>query len=192
MAAMKRCNPEAKWVIQGWTENPRPQLLSAVRPGELVILDLFSECRPMWGIPSVWKRENGYEDHDWLFCMLENFGANVGLHGRLDQLIDNFRQTKSNPLARNLKGVGLTMEGSGNNPVMFELMCELPWMGDSIPSKEEWIAQYVKSRYGADDRMCRPPGGFWPREYTIALSATISRAPMKAYSAGVRRPTIFR
>lgn len=151
MAAMKRCNPEAKWVIQGWTENPRPQLLSAVRPGELVILDLFSECRPMWGIPSVWKRENGYEDHDWLFCMLENFGANVGLHGRLDQLIDNFRQTKSNPLARNLKGVGLTMEGSGNNPVMFELMCELPWMGDSIPSKEEWIAQYVKSRYGADD-----------------------------------------
>lgn len=151
MAAMKRCNPEARWVIQGWTENPRPQLLSAVNPGELVILDLFSECRPMWGIPSVWKRDNGYEDHDWLFCMLENFGANVGLHGRMDQLIDNFRQTKSNPLARNLKGIGLTMEGSGNNPVMFELMCELPWMGDSIPSKEEWIAQYVKNRYGADD-----------------------------------------
>lgn len=151
MAAMKRCNPKGKWVIQGWTENPRPQLLSAIKPGELVILDLFSECRPMWGIPSVWRRDNGYEDHDWLFCMLENFGANVGLHGRMDQLLDNFRQTKSNPLAKNLKGIGLTMEGSGNNPVMFELMCELPWMGDNIPSKEEWIAQYVKKRYGADD-----------------------------------------
>ena len=151
MKAMKRCNPEAKWVIQGWTENPRPQMLEAIKPGDLIILDLFSECRPMWGIPSVWKRDNGYDGHAWLFCMLENFGANVGLHGRMDQLLDNFRQTKTNPLARNMKGMGLTMEGSGNNPVMFELMCELPWLGDDIPTKEEWLDGYVKARYGADD-----------------------------------------
>lgn len=151
MDAMKRCNPKAKWVIQGWTENPRPQLLDAIKPGELIILDLFSECRPMWGIPSVWRREEGYGQHHWLFCMLENFGANVGLHGRMDQLLDNFRQTKSNSLAANIKGIGLTMEGSGNNPVMFELMCELPWMGSDVPTKETWIAEYVKSRYGADD-----------------------------------------
>lgn len=151
MQAMKRCNPEAKWVIQGWTENPRPQLLEALEPGELIILDLFSECRPMWGIPSVWKRDEGYGDHQWLFCMLENFGANVGLHGRMDQLLANFRETKTNPLAQNLKGIGLTMEGSGNNPVMFELMCELPWMGENIPTKEEWLDRYVFARYGTHD-----------------------------------------
>lgn len=151
MQAMKRCNPAAKWVIQGWTENPRQQMLDALTPGELVILDLFSECRPMWGIPSVWKRNSGYGDHDWLFCMLENFGANVGLHGRMDQLIGNFAQTKTNPLAAHLKGIGLTMEGSGNNPVMFELMCELPWLGDNLPSRHEWVKQYVKARYGTDD-----------------------------------------
>lgn len=149
--AMKRCNPDAKWVIQGWTENPRPQLLEAIEPGELIILDLFSECRPMWGIPSVWKRDEGYGDHQWLFCMLENFGANVGLHGRMDQLLANFRETKTNPLAQNLKGIGLTMEGSGNNPVMFELMCELPWMGENIPTKEEWLDRYVFARYGTHD-----------------------------------------
>lgn len=151
MQAMKRCNPSAKWVIQGWTENPRPQMLEAIAPGELLILDLFSECRPMWGIPSVWRRDGGYGEHNWLFCMLENFGANVGLHGRMDQLIGNFAQTKTNPLATNLKGIGLTMEGSGNNPVMFELMCELPWLGNDLPSRHEWVKQYVKARYGADD-----------------------------------------
>lgn len=150
MAAMKRANPEAVWVVQGWTENPRPDMLDALRPGDLLVLDLFSECRPMWGIPSVWKREKGYSDHDWLFCMLENFGANVGLHGRMDQLIDNFYQTKGNPLASRLKGFGFTMEGSGNNPVMFELMSELPWRGDRI-TKEEWVRGYVKARYGTDD-----------------------------------------
>lgn len=150
MAAMKRANPEAVWVVQGWTENPRPEMLDALKPGDILILDLFSECRPMWGAPSVWKREKGYGDHEWLFCMLENFGANVGLHGRMDQLIDNFYSTKGNHLARNLKGYGFTMEGSGNNPVMFELMSELPWRPEKF-TKEEWLKEYVKARYGTED-----------------------------------------
>lgn len=150
MNAMKRANPESVWVVQGWTENPRPEMLAALKPGDILILDLFSECRPMWGIPSVWKREHGYEDHDWLFCMLENFGANVGLHGRMDQLIDNFNATKDNPLASRLKGYGFTMEGSGNNPVMFELMSELPWI-EGNTTKEEWIGNYIKARYGTAD-----------------------------------------
>jgi alpha-N-acetylglucosaminidase len=147
LAAMKAVNKKAKWVIQGWTENPRQQMLDAIKPGELIILDLFSECRPMWGMESIWKREGGYGRHEWLFCMLENFGANVGLHGRMDQLIDNFYNTKGNPLAEHIKGIGLTMEGSETNPVMYELMCELPWRPAKI-TKEEWIEQYVKARYG--------------------------------------------
>lgn len=75
MDAMKKANPKAVWVVQGWTENPRPEMMKALNPGDLLILDLFSECRPMWGIPSIWKRDKGYEEHNWLFCLLENFGG---------------------------------------------------------------------------------------------------------------------
>lgn len=150
MDAMKQVNPKAVWVVQGWTENPRPEMMKNLKNGDLLILDLFSECRPMWGIPSIWKREKGYEQHDWLFCMLENFGANVGLHGRMDQLLNNFYLTKNNPLAAHLKGIGLTMEGSENNPVMFELMCELPWRPEKI-TKESWLKEYLAARYGAKD-----------------------------------------
>lgn len=147
MEAMKRVNPNATWVIQGWTENPRPQMIKNMKNGDLLVLDLFSECRPMFGIPSIWKREKGYEQHDWLFCMLENFGANVGLHGRMDQLLRNFYSTKqSSPNTQHLKGIGFTMEGSENNPVMFELMSELPWRTEC--KKEDWIKGYVKARYG--------------------------------------------
>lgn len=147
MEAMKRVNPNATWVIQGWTENPRPQMIKNMKNGDLLVLDLFSECRPMFGIPSIWKREKGYEQHDWLFCMLENFGANVGLHGRMDQLLHNFYSTKqSSPNIQHLKGIGFTMEGSENNPVMFELMSELPWRTEC--KKEDWIKGYVKARYG--------------------------------------------
>lgn len=150
MAEMKKVNPKAVWVVQGWTENPRPEMIKNLKNGDLLILDLFSECRPMWGIPSIWKRDKGYEQHDWLFCMLENFGGNVGLHGRMDQLLNNFYLTKNNPLAAHLKGIGLTMEGSENNPVMFELMCELPWRPQKF-TKEEWLKDYVYARYGARD-----------------------------------------
>lgn len=150
LKAMKDVNPKATWVIQGWTENPRPEMIKNLNNGDIMILDLFSECRPMWGIPSIWKREKGYEQHDWLFCMIENFGGNVGLHGRMDQLLNNFYLTKNNPLAAHLKGIGLTMEGSENNPVMFELMCELPWRPEKF-TKEEWLKDYLFARYGVRD-----------------------------------------
>ena len=145
MQAMKRVNPNAVWVIQGWTENPRPQMVDGMKPGDLLVLDLFSECRPMFGIPSIWKRDEGYKQHQWLFCLLENFGANVGLHGRMDQLLDNFYGAKTNCV-----GIGFTMEGSENNPVMFELMSELPWRPEKF-TKEAWVKEYVKARYGVED-----------------------------------------
>lgn len=148
MDAMKRVNPKAVWVIQGWTENPRDAMIDPMKQGDLLILDLFSECRPMWGMqPSIWYRKGGYGKHDWLFCMLENFGANVGLHGRMDQLLQNFYETRTNPMATHLKGIGFTMEGSENNPVMFELMSELPWRSEEI-DKMNWLKGYLFARYG--------------------------------------------
>ncbi len=150
MDAMKKANPDAVWVVQGWTENPREDMIRSLHQGDLLILDLFAECRPMWGIESIWQRKDGYLHHDWLFCMLENFGANVGLHGRIDQLLENFYQTRTNPLGRNIKGIGLTMEGAQNNPVMFELMCELPWRDEPVV-KDDWLKAYAKARYGVAD-----------------------------------------
>ncbi|MDE5942428.1 MAG: alpha-N-acetylglucosaminidase [Muribaculaceae bacterium] len=150
MAAMKKVNPKAMWVVQAWSENPRQQMIDGLEAGDLLILDLFAECKPMWGIESPAKRENGFGNHKWLMCMLENFGANVGLHGRMDELLDNYRLISTHPLGKNCLGTGLTMEGSENNPVMFELMSELPWM-DAVPSKEDWLRYYVKARYGSFD-----------------------------------------
>ena len=153
LEAMKAVNPKATWVIQGWTENPREAMVDGMKQGDLLVLDLFSECRPMFGIPSIWKREAGYRQHNWLFCLLENFGANVGLHGRMDQLLDNFYKKNDSSLFTlysSLKGIGFTMEGSENNPVMFELMSELPWRPERF-TKEEWIRDYVKARYGRED-----------------------------------------
>ena len=65
----------------------------------------------------------------------------------MDQLLNNFDPTRTNHLANNMTGSGLTMEGIENNAVMYERMCELPWRPEEF-TKEEWIANYAKARYG--------------------------------------------
>ena len=176
MSAMKRANPHAIWVVQGWNENPRPQMIANLKVGDLLVLDLFSESRQNFkdfctgkntsGTGkkdfSTSKKEGIYGKHQWLFCLLENFGGNVGLHGRMDQLLNNFylatgkkdtpKQENSSLLTlhSSLKGWGFTMEGSENNPVMFEQMSELPWRAEKI-TKEDWIREYCYARYGVHD-----------------------------------------
>lgn len=49
-----------------------------------------------------------------------------------------------------MRGVGLTMEGIENNPVMYELVCDLPWStadGNHIVWRD-WLSRYLQTRYG--------------------------------------------
>lgn len=181
MAAMKRANPKAVWVVQGWGENPRPKMIENLKRGDLLVLDLFSECRPMFNAPGISQRANGYGQHLWAFCLLENFGANVGLHGRMDQLLRNWDVATGNsspqasvPDTQRPIGIGLTMEGSENNPIMFELMTELPWRGHV--EKAEWVREYVKARYGKNNPQVQK---CWE-----ILSNSIYNCPAGSYQQG--------
>lgn len=151
MRAMKRNNPRAVWVAQAWQANPRPQMIEHLKAGDMIVLDLFAESRPQWGDPaSTWYRKNGFGQHDWIYCMLLNYGGNVGLHGKMQHVIDEFYKAKESPFGKTLKGVGMTMEGSENNPVLFELLTELPWRPQRF-DKEGWLSTYTAARYGKSD-----------------------------------------
>ena len=147
-SAMQRNSPGAKWVVQAWGANPRPAMISSVPRGDMLVLDLYSESRPQWGDPSSsWYRPEGFDGHDWLYCMLLNFGGNVGLHGKMQHVIDEYYKADSSRFSGTMLGVGLTMEGIENNPVMYELLCELPWRPEHF-SKDEWLQGYLRARYG--------------------------------------------
>ena len=152
MKAMKKTNPDAVWVAQAWQDNPRTPMIEHLEAGDLLVLDLHSECRPQWGDPaSEWCRKGGYGQHEWVYCMLLNFGGNIGLHGKMDALIDGFYDAKADVHAgRTLRGVGMTPEGIENNPVMYELVMELPWREHRF-TRDEWLKGYVYARYGVED-----------------------------------------
>ncbi len=147
-ALLKKANPEAVWVIQGWQENPREAMIRDLPAGDVLCLDLFSESRPMWGDPvSPWVRENGYGRHDWVYCMLLNYGGNIGMHGKMDRVIDSWYMAREHRNGQFLRGVGATAEGIENNPVMFELIFELPWRSEKF-TKEEYLKTWAEARYG--------------------------------------------
>lgn len=148
MEAMKKANPKAVWVIQAWQANPREAMIDGLKEDDLLVLDLYSEKRPQWGDPdSQWYRAKGFGKHNWLYCMLLNFGGRVGLHGRMEQLVNGYYKAYSQDAGKTLRGVGTTPEGIENNPVMFELLYELPWRNELF-STTDWLYGYLKARYG--------------------------------------------
>ena len=174
--AMKKANPKAVWVAQAWQANPRQKMIENLPAGDLSVLDLFAESRPQWGDPeSTWYRKEGFGKHDWLYCMLLNYGGNVGLHGKMKHVIDEFYKAKTSSFGKTMKGVGMTMEGSENNPVMFELLCELPWRPARF-DKDEWLKNYTVARYGKADKAVQDA---W-----LLLSNTIYNCPAKNTQQG--------
>lgn len=139
MKEMKAVRPDAVWVIQAWRANPRREMIEALDKGDLVVLDLHAETEPIWN-----TREGGFSGHDWLYCMLHNFGGNIGLYGRIPSMAADFPVARAD---RDMLGTGLTMEGIETNPVVYEFMGELPWL-DAPVDAEAWTRDYVRARYG--------------------------------------------
>lgn len=140
-AQLRRHTPDAVWVLQGWNENPRTEALEALKHGDCIVLDLFSEARPRW--------RDGYCGHDMIWCMLHNFGGRTGMHGRLSKVMDGwFDAVEAFP--ETMVGIGATPEGIGTNPVLYDALFELPWMDRSECSG--WLDRYVLVRYGTSDK----------------------------------------
>lgn len=115
-------------------------LLLSVPVGRLVVLDLFAEVKPIWitseqfyGVPYIW-------------CMLHNFAGNVEMYGILDSIASgpvDARKSENSTMV----GVGMSMEGIEQNPVVYDLMSEMAFQHNKV-DVESWIHLYSKRRYG--------------------------------------------
>lgn len=162
LRAMLKANPDAVWIIQSWQGNPSSELLAGLDDVEngkahALILDLYAEKTPHYENGNPNNPEHGYSrefDHTpWLFCMLNNFGGRLGLHGHLDNL------AKWIPGAYNsctkIAGIGITPEASVNNPVLYDFLFECIWQDNAAEEMPEfdltaWLHEYAARRYGIE------------------------------------------
>jgi alpha-N-acetylglucosaminidase len=147
---MKAADPKAVWVMQGWLfysdrkfwQAPQIEaLLKAVPDDHMILLDLAAEIEP------VWKRTSSFYGKPWIWNMLHNFGGNISLFGRMEGVANGPSQALADPAAGKLTGIGLTMEGLEQNPVMYELMTTHTWQTAAV-NLDKWLPNYVANRYG--------------------------------------------
>lgn len=149
---MQQADSSAVWVMQGWLfysdrkfwKEPQIEaLLKAVPDDKMIILDLATEIEP------VWKKTQAFYGKPWIWNMLNNFGGNVNLFGRLEGVAVNPALALNDPTSKRLSGIGLTMEAIEQNPVIYELMMQHTWQNQPIVL-DEWLNKYARNRYQID------------------------------------------
>ncbi|HTI58416.1 alpha-N-acetylglucosaminidase [Mucilaginibacter sp.] len=152
--SMTIADPKAVWVMQGWmfhynSKFWQPQqikaLLNAIPNDQMVILDLYSESHP------VWNRTEAYYGKPWIWSMLQNFGGNISLFGRMRHVAVDPAIALHDPESKSMTGIGVTPEGIEQNPALFELMLENVWRDTPIDA-DAWIKDYARRRYGESNR----------------------------------------
>ncbi len=138
----KYCGSGTRCFMQQWQWKPsQATAMTSFPKGRFVVLDLFSDNTKEGG----WRRFNGYQGHESVYCMLSNFGGRVGMHGNLRSTMNTFFSCKSK---YNVKGIGATAEGIENNPILYDALFEMPWT-NSV-NIDTWLTEFVNCRYGAD------------------------------------------
>ena len=146
LTQFRKYNPGAQWVLQAWSGNPSKEFLRSLsKDGDVLIWDFKGET------DNEWEKREGYEGYPFLWGVINNFGETPGLYGRLQRFVDEYFRANRGPYSKNMVGLGASPEGILNNPVNFELLFEMPWHQRQF-SVAEWLDDYVRFRYGADNR----------------------------------------
>lgn len=156
MQSMKKINPDAVWVLQGWQNNPSKELLSGLQNNEAIILD-FAACERTNSEDvksSASHYPEGFMNHKWIWCVIPNFGGKTGLYGKMSRYASDPVLVKDNPVGKNLSGIGTASEGIGTIPVVYDMIYDMAWRKDSIDI-QKWLSNYAFYRYGIDDINCK-------------------------------------
>ena len=156
--SMLAADQDAIWIIQAWQGNPTTALLNGLDQvtngaSHALVLDLYAEKDPHnQQTGGSYGDTKEFDDTPWVYCMLNNFGGRLGLHGHLDHM------AREIPVAFNrsnhLAGIGITPEASVNNPVLYDFIFESCWVEDATATMEtidltSWLKAYATRRYGA-------------------------------------------
>ncbi len=161
LKAMLKTDKDAVWIIQSWQTNPTSELLKGLEAlpngkQHALILDLYAEKDPNYKKGRSDNPNHGYspefDNTPWVFCMLNNFGGRLGLHGHLDNLQKWIPEAFNN--CNSCAGIGITPEASFNNPVLYDFLFESVWRDDAATFMDEidlteWVREYIHRRYGS-------------------------------------------
>jgi len=171
LAGLRAADPDAVWVMQAWpfsyqrdfwTDDRVATFLDAIPDDRMVVADLWAERDPQW------QRFDQFAPKPWLWCALLNFG------GRTDPVADLRAVPAAIDAALSAPhpptGLGLSMEGTRNNPAFFELVADQVW--NPVTDVAAWLDAFVAQRYGRADEPLTGLRSAWHKLLATVYAAT--------------------
>ncbi|RZQ64621.1 alpha-N-acetylglucosaminidase TIM-barrel domain-containing protein [Amycolatopsis suaedae] len=145
--ALRTARPGAIWVILGWQNNPRPEILGAVDRSRMLVVDGLSDRYPGLG------RERDWGGTPYTFGSIPNFGGHTAIGANLTVWNERYWQWKNKPGSA-LAGIAYMPEAADNNPAAFDFFTSLAWRGGPA-DPGAWFDDWARRRYGGDDPNAR-------------------------------------
>lgn len=145
--SLDQADPVSVWVQMGWffyndqkhwTLDAMRSFLSGIPKGRMMMLDYYIDHTELW------KRTDAFYGHQFLTCVLANFGGNTMLQGDMDKV--SARLDEALRHGSNMVGIGATMEGFGVNPDFYEFVFDKAW--ETGISDEQWKQRMADRHVG--------------------------------------------
>ena len=144
---MVAADPQARWYQMAWTfsydkrwtKDRIAALFSPVPANRMVLLDYA--CEEV----ELYRKTKAFFGRAFVWNYLGNFGGRTHLLAPLESLAQKIRDVHEVP---NCVGVGSTLEGLNVNPVIYDMVFELPWQSENAISTDAWIRDYAIRRAG--------------------------------------------
>lgn len=211
MTALQTARPGATWVMLGWQDNPRREVLDALKAcgsavcaqGKVLIVDGCSDKL------AVIDREADWGGAAYAFGTITNFGGRSLLGANAAAWTDRYPKALA-AKGSALSGIAWMPEASGHDPAAFELFAELAWRPDPF-DLTDWLTLYAARRYGKPDAAAMrawryfaqtayslPPGTYseaqdslfcaWP---DLSAASAVSGGPDMRYDAAAFQQAVL-
>mgnify|MGYP004506565007 CR=1 FL=1 len=141
--SMQHNLPGSIWMLQGWSGNPKKELLAGLSPEHTIVIDLFGESG------TTWRDTHEFYGTPWVWATVNHFGGKTDMGGQLPVIIKGPHQALQASSGL-LCGVGILPEGINANPVVYDWAMKTAWE-DSEPSVADYTRDYIRYRYGKDN-----------------------------------------
>ena len=136
--------PNAVWVLQGWGNNPKEEILQGLNAQNTLIIDLLGDQE------EIWLQRNQYNNFPWIWSTVSNFGGKTTTGSALLRVLNEPK--KAERIFGNsstLQGVGILPEGIENNAIVYQWALDGAWDDTSFIQKK--LETFITARYGEDN-----------------------------------------
>lgn len=177
--SISTANPDAVWVMQGWSlgyqrdswgEGIFKALVKNVPDDKFLLLDMATDYnRYIWNQNYNWEFYEGFYGKQWLWSVIPNMGGKTAFTGYIDYYANGRMAALHPDKYVQPTGYGFAPEGLENNEMLYELIADAGWHSpaDSI-DLADWQQNYFQCRYGEVSPA--------DRHYAEALSRSVYNA----------------